>query len=85
MTSYQRLSQKQTQARICMCHSSLYLIILLTVWSSLKRILNLAGRNADKLKSVPRVLACMKMYDSNLGKHSVFAMLVLNPSFDFLE
>lgn len=30
--------------------------------NSLKRILNLAGRNADKLKSIPRVLACMKMY-----------------------
>lgn len=32
-----------------------------TVFDSLNRILNLAGRNADKLKSVPRVLACMKM------------------------
>lgn len=68
-----------------MCHSSLYLIILLIGWDSLKRILNLAGRNADKLKSVPRVLACMKMYGSILEKYSVSVTLVLNPSFDFSE
>lgn len=35
--------------------------IWLSFFLSLRQILTLAGRNAEKMKSVPRVLACMKM------------------------